>query len=242
MIWALLFLFQTQLNNNQLRLPKMPAAFVQGTSGRGVSPKSVSFGTNTIAGNLIVVGIVVDGNAAILSVVDGVNTYTRVDQILSVTGQTMQVWFAPNIAGGPVTVTVTFSAFTINFSINEYSGVSAVDAHANSTNIGVDPSIPLTTSQNNELLFGLINSPSSNPSAGTGFTGRSNTGTGANTFYLPEDNVTNTAGSNLIQFVCGTIFNGMIVVAFKPASPPTTVAGRRTFGFPGTRTGSRQMQ
>lgn len=220
-----------------LFLPKTARAaisYVQDNSGRGASPKAVAFGSNTTAGNLIVVGIVTESAVAVSTVADTqLNTYHSAGVTGVMNNSTwVEVWYAYNTAGGADTVTVTdASAATPDVSIVEYSGVAtATDpfdtAVALTGGAAANPSVTLTTAQNNELLFGVVGSPSASDSAGSGFTARTSTGSGANIFWLPEDSSgnTNTAGSNVVGFTTTSFFNGMVGAAFKgPAAAAGTV-------------------
>ena len=199
-------------------------AYVQDISGRGASPKALTFGSNTIAGNLIVVYMFTESNSDVLisTVTDSQgNTFHFINRgTANATQFNTEEWYASNIIGGADTITITAaSAVTIDANITEFSGVNTLDTSNGYTGGTPDnnPSIALTTSVNNELLTGIIVSASGNPSAGSGFVGRTNTGNGFAAFYLPEDSngTSNTAGSNPVTFTVTASFNGGVAAAFK---------------------------
>jgi hypothetical protein len=105
-------------------------------SGSGSS----AVGTFTLAvtqGNTIVVMITAVGASTITGVSDGTNTYSKADGATNGT-QHSEIWYASNVAGGPTTVTISFSG-SLPYGINlvEITGpASSLDTHNNNTGSG----------------------------------------------------------------------------------------------------------
>ena len=208
-------------------------SYVQDTSGRGASPKSLTFGSNNTAGNLIVVGIAAEGGGTTVSSITDTqgNTYTQAGTALYSASNDIEVWFAVAKSSAANTVTVTQTSGTIDVNIAEYSGVNTLDTSGGFTGgvSAVVPSVTLTTATNNELLYGFQGAAAVNYTAGSGFTGRSNSGNGFGIYYLAEDSNgnTNTAGSNTVTYTGSTeSYGGMVGVAFKQVSGAASIPNK----------------
>ena len=142
--------------------------FVQWSSGdNGSATVSRTYlNTNATPGNLILVFSHWDNQSINATVTDNEgNTYTPVSGPISVGGVArFQAWYAKNINGGPLGVTVTYSAQTTSISLvdaAEYSGLdpsSPLNVFASSTGTGVaqDSTAAPATNFANETIVGLF--------------------------------------------------------------------------------------
>ena len=203
---------------------------------------TAAFPSNNTAGNLIVVAVEIGATAAdrpSINVSDsqGNTYYPATSQItwrLDGGGDSVQLFYAPNIRGGSNIVTWTElnsgngsgagNQFN-QISIHEYSGVciaspldvTAVMVGTTTNNNFLMTSGSATTSVNGELIFGYANTLGAALAPGAGFTPcQSNVG-------LSEYLVQTTAGS-----VAATETNGagnmpyvILMATFKPASTNT---------------------
>ena len=197
-----------------------PAArFVQSVanaaSGSATS-LSLSFPTNTKAGDLILVAFDYAATSTPSSVTDSQgNAFAAVgSQLISPGQEAARVYYAANIRGGADTVTVTLSANSgIELYLTEYSGVSTVspiDGQAGASgSAGPVSSGNATTTTVGDVIFGYCAADWA-CTAGSGFTARS-------TFddNLIEDMVAGSAGT---YAATGSANNGwtMQMVALKP--------------------------
>lgn len=193
-------------------------SFVQENSSRFNANGSINLG-NPNSGDLIVVGFFDEAsvtNASSVTDTDG-DTFTKVVAITGANFYDEEIWYATGVAAGTAdNISVNgLGTDKIDVSVAEYSGVTTLDT-SNTTTSGANPStLNLTTATNNELLYGFLVSGGVFPSSGTGFMGRSNTGSGFQAYYLPEDSngAANTAGTNAVAYATGE--GGEIAVAFK---------------------------
>ncbi len=156
-------------------------AFVQAASSAssgGGSSWSVSFPANTTTGDVIWVGFDFS-NSSTAAVTDSQgNAFKEVGSQLTSPGGTLsRVYYAPNIIGGPDTVTITLSANSeIEAYITEYSGANPsnpIDAQAGSSgSAGPVSSGNATTSVAGDLIYGYCVADWT-CTAGPGFTARS---------------------------------------------------------------------
>ncbi len=159
----------------------------------GPSPTSISqsFASNTTSGNVIVAAATWD-NSSVTTINcsdNRGNSYNTVNYWNDTTNsQAISICYAPNISGGATTVTVTYGNGSASVAfrkiiISEYSGVATVSPLDVSTGVGgatattaVDAvtSGSATTSQNGDLIYGLVMDTTSTTTiaAGTGFTQR----------------------------------------------------------------------
>ena len=195
------------------------ASFVQaiGNIEPGTAP-SLSFNNNTVAGDLIMVGMDFDGTASPSSVSDTQgNTFVEVgSQLTSPEGTGSRVYYAKNIAGGADTVTVhwTVSSTNVEIYLAEYSGLdptNPIDAQAAATGpAGAVSSGNATTTVAGDIIYGYCMADTA-CTVGSGFTARSTYDQN-----LIEDM---TAGSPGSYAATATANNGwsMQMVALKPA-------------------------
>ena len=177
---------------------------------------SLSFLTNTVAGDLIMVAFDYDTNTVPSSVTDSQgNTFTQVGSQLTSPGATRSVvYYAKNIKGGADTVTVNLSGTSawLELYLSEYTGVSQtnpIDIEAGASgSAGAVSSGNATTTAAGDVIYGSCVGDWV-CTAGTGFTARSN-------FLgnLIEDQVVGAAGS---YAATGSATNGwtMQMVAIK---------------------------
>ena len=198
---------------------------------------TATFPSGNTAGNLIVVAVEIGGTAAAHPVTvndtQG-NTYYPATSLVTWQsgsgGSSAQIFYAPNIRGGPNTVTMTEpnsggtgagNAFN-QIAIHEYSGVSiASPLDVTAAAMGTTTSSPFTmssgsatTAVNGELIFGYANALNATLTAGAGFTARQTT------VGTSEDMVQTTAGpiaATAINSVNGTLYV-MLMATFKPSS------------------------
>lgn len=148
------------------------------SNGASTTTGSVAFNSANTAGNLIVVCIRAGAGNETFTITDTLgNTYQQAFTITEpIDDDSMAIYYAQNIAGGANTVTVSdTSAFTLRFSILEYSGVSATNAlDIETAAVGASASPnsgTATTSANGDLIVGAVGTAGSdNFTAGTGYT------------------------------------------------------------------------
>jgi len=140
----------------------------------------LSFPTNTIAGDLIMVAFGFDTNSTFSSITDSQgNVFTEVgSQLTSPGGARTRVYYAKNIKGGPDTVTINLSANSawIELYLTEYSGVdqtNPIDAQAGASGTaGAVSSGKATTTVAGDVIYGYCVGDWV-CTAGSGFTARS---------------------------------------------------------------------
>lgn len=197
-------------------------SFVQATANAASTSAtsfSVSFPSNTVSGDLILVGFDLDTGVTPSSVTDSQgNVFTQVgSQLTSPASIASQVYYAKNIKGGADTVTVNLSLTSslIEVYLAEYSGVDQVnpiDVQAGATGTSAAASSGnATTKFAGDIIYGFCEGDGS-CTVGSGFTARS-------TFNanLIEDM---TAGNPGTYAATGSASDGwaMHMVALKAAS------------------------
>jgi hypothetical protein len=216
--------------------PAGTPTFVQANTNNDSATSSTisqSFASNNTAGNFIAVSVTWESSSASsFSCSDSRgNSYSVADSLWdSVNVQSVGMCYAPNIASGSNTVTVSFGTGRPwrEIHIMEYSGVattSPLDAtsknngSATSSSNGTS-SGTATASQDNSLVVGIAANVggAGSFSAGTGFTQRAST-------QLPmmsESRVVN-AGSTAATFTGSTSSGRFVAVMgiFKPQPPPS---------------------
>ena len=190
--------------------------------------------------NIVVVGW--NGTTAtVQSVTDSAgNAYKLAIGPTSGTALRQSIYYAPNIAGGSNTVTVTFSqaAAYPDIRILEYRGVTTLDVTAGASGSSTSPSSgSATTSSANELIFGANTVATGNKAAGSGFTARIITSPDGD---LAEDMVTTAAGSNAATATLSSAGPWVMQMATFAAvtGPPPTVALSGLSCSSGTLTGA----
>jgi uncharacterized protein (TIGR03437 family) len=200
----------------------IPVSFVQATANAASSSAntfSLSFASNTAAGDLILVGFVFNSNANFSSISDSQgNLFAEVgSQLTSPGAHRSRVYYANNIKGGADTVTINLSANVIALEVylTEYSGVNqvtSIDAQAGASGAGgAVSSGNATTNVAGDMIYGYCVGDNA-CTAGSGFTSRS-----AFNNNLIEDMK---GGSPGVYAATGTANNGwtMQMVALEPAS------------------------
>lgn len=144
-----------------------------------IASNTVSFPSAVTTGDLIIVAIT-QFKGAVSSVTDNQgNTYIQATsaQHANSSSDYVQLYYAKNVAGGAITVTVTFSFLGGNVGIYEYSGLnttSPLDQVVSNTGSGDAPDGgTLNTTNDNELYFVVgvdDNGDNIAPSAGDGYT------------------------------------------------------------------------
>jgi hypothetical protein len=215
----------------------VPISFVQSAANSASGPTktfSVSFPSNTAAGDLILVGFDFASSVTFSSITDSQgNALTEVGkELLSPGGSRGRVYVAANIKGGADTVTITLSANSsyLEVYLTEYAGVNQtnpIDAQAGASGgAGAVSSGNATTTVAGDMLYGYCVADYA-CTAGSGFTARSTYNDN-----LTEDMIAGAPGS---YAATGTANNGwtMQLVALKPAaaatgssSPSATIAAR----------------
>jgi IPT/TIG domain-containing protein len=175
-------------------------AFVQvaaATPQTTTAAVTAAFSKSEAAGNLNVVVVGWDDTTTtVQSVVDSRgNLYRLAIGPTSGTGRRQSIYYAPGIAGGATTVTVTFSkaAPFPDVRIAEYRGVSALDTAAGAAGSGTAAnSGSIVTTSPNALLVGATTVANATLAAGTGFTRRIITSPNSD---LLEDRIVTATGS-----------------------------------------------
>jgi hypothetical protein len=192
---------------------------VASTTSGSANSSSLAFPTNTVAGDLILVGFDFNASTTPKSVTDSQgNIFTPVGtQLTSPSGSQNVVYYAKNIKGGADTVTVTISANAniIELYLTEYSGIdqtNPIDAQSGASgSAGPVSSGNATTNFASDVIYGYC--PGDGVcTAGTGFATRSSFDSN-----LIEDE---TAGNPGSYAATGSASSGwtMKMVALKPAS------------------------
>jgi hypothetical protein len=167
---------------------------------------SLSFATANSSGNWIAVCIRAGRAGEVLTVTDSNgNAYRRAVQF-NVTsdvpnGDTLGIFYAENIKGGPNTVSVadTISA-TLRFAIFEYSGVAttnSLDAVASSQGVGslANSGTVATTSSGDLLLGAIITGNPDGFGAGSGYAIEESVPVPPNTKLIAEDAIQASSGA-----------------------------------------------
>jgi len=166
------------------------------------SSSTLTFPSNNTASNWIAVSIRAGTANEIFTVTDtNGNTYRKAIQLnLTVSGGTIGIFYAENIAGGANAVTVSDTALaTLRFAILEYSGVAtsgSLDGVAVTQGNSASPnSGSVTTTANGDLLLGSIMTANGESyTAGIGYRIEESVPTEPGTKLITEDQVQATAG------------------------------------------------
>jgi len=153
------------------------------------------------------------------------NTYKKAIQINQTTdGDTLAIYYAESIGGGPNTVTVSDTvADTLRFAILEYSGVAtsgSLDVMAVTQGNSATPNsgATATTTANGDLLLGAILTADQEAyTAGSGYTIEESVPGEPGTKLIVEDQIQATAGTASASATLGAANNWAAgVAAFKP--------------------------
>ncbi len=152
------------------------------TEGSGLASVSSTFPSNNTAGNLLVVVVRMSTTTQTVTVTDSLgNVYAEaVAQAQAADGHQVHVFYAANAAGGPNTVTATFSATNNHpwLAVFEYRGLVTVNpldqtAHAQGNGTMATSGATGPTATASELVVAVMGLPASYKGtavAGTGFT------------------------------------------------------------------------
>jgi hypothetical protein len=199
-----------------------------GKDGGVTTSSSLAFNSSNTAGNWIAVCIRAGGsNGQVFTIGDSnKNVYRQAAQFnITVDTDTIAIFYAENIAGGPNTITVsdTFSG-TLRFAILEYSGVAlanSLDATATAQGASASPSSGnLTTTANGDLLLGAISTANAASfTAGSGFIIEETVPAVPNAKLIAEDQIQIGPGTVSANASLGASDNWSAgLAAFKPAS------------------------
>ena len=189
---------------------------------------SLAFNASNTAGNLIAVTIRAGAPNQVFTVTDSSgNSYQKAIEINNGSNDTLAIYYAPNIAGGPNTVTVSDAIqATLRFTVLEYAGIassSPLDVTAAAQGYGTNPSSgSVATTGNGDLLLGAVatgRSPGFN--AGSGYTIEESVPAAPGTRLIAEDAVQTSAGSASLAATLGASDSwAAALAAFLPAPAP----------------------
>lgn len=189
---------------------------------------SLAFPSNNTAGNFIAVVIRAGKNGQTFTVSDSHSNPYKQAVLLNMTGdaETIGIYYAENIAGGPNSVTITdnLSPSILRFSIMEYSGVmlsNSLDAAIAREGIGTNATSGNTvTAWGGDLLLGEITTGSpASFTAGTGYKIEDSVPAAPNAKLIDEDQIQLAAGTASASAVLGASDNwGAALAAFKSAN------------------------
>src|SRR5437016_4760138 len=245
---AFLFLF---LSVVLPRVAEAGVALVQHVSKDAgtTTSSSLAFGSNNIQGNWLAVCIRAGHSGEAFTVSDSLgNVYHRASQI-DVTvdtpnGDTLAIFYAENVAGGPNMITVSDSILaTLRFAILEYSGAAAansydVSASAQGTSASPNSGNATTTSDGDLLLGVIVTANPANFTNGTGFIAAERVPAEPSSKLLVEDQIQTTGGTTSASASLGSSDHwGAILASFKAgdagSTPPSITSLNPTSGLVG---------
>ena len=210
---------------------------------------SLSFVSNNTQGNWLAVCIRAGQSGEAFSVSDSLgNVYRRAAQ-LDVTvdtpnGDTLAVFYAENVKGGPNTITVSESILaTLRFAILEYSGVATANSYDVSASAQGTSATPnsgnATTTSNGDLLLGVI--ATANPATftnGASFIAEERVPAEPSSKLFVEDRVQTSTGTISASVSLGSSDQwGALLASFKAgagAALPSITSLSPTSGMAGT--------
>ncbi len=210
------------------------------------SSSSLAFNANNTAGYWTAVCVRAGNSGQTITVTDSNgNTYHPAVQFnVSAdppAGDTLGIFYAESIAGGPNTVTVSIAtAASLRFAILEYSGIASsnsLDQTAASQGTSASPSSgTTTTTSNGDLLLGAILSGDAvNFTAGPGYTIEDSVPAPSNAKLIVEDENQTMAGATSASATLNVSTAwGAALATFKSAPPPTINGLSPTSGAAGT--------
>jgi RHS repeat-associated protein len=212
--------------------------YKQGNNAVPQTPQSsvtVTYASAQTAGSLNVIAVAwFDTTSSVVSVTDTRgNSYSRaVGPTAQAQAGSQSIYYAPNIAAGTNTVTVTFNASVPypDVRIAEYSGVSTTSpldvTSAGTGTSSVSNTSNVTTTNANDLIVGANYVTTYTESAGTGYTSRMITSPDGS---ILEDRVVTATGAYTASASLSSGGWIMQLAAFRAAStdttPPTAPAG-----------------
>lgn len=231
--------------NVQKGLMAFPSAATKITEANGTGAAAgtctATYPSATLAGDLLVAGVVVDGGKTVTGVTDGTNAYTKATSIAN--GNTdLEVWYFngnSTAMAASSTLTVTLSA-AANCAIDwlEYRDVKTsgqLDVTATNTGTGTAVTTGTTagTAQNTELVLSFVGSPS-NPSVGfqNGTTGHSTVSQSTNVTASSQGLIQQATSTQAGSFTLGSSQAwASAIVTFK-ANVASSVSAQRQFVLP----------
>lgn len=218
----------------------MAIAFVQkgsalATGAAGNTVVSCAYGSNVVAGNLLVAAVFLGDPSttpAVASVAD-TQSNTWNSATISRTGgtsnSTVQIYFA--IAGSSascnVSATISGAASTSGFAIHifEFSGTALSSVQdgsgASALTVSTSPSVTLTVASSGSLIVAAANNSAGTPTVGSGYTAGP---TPQNPWSADQSeyNVNVSSGSIAAGFTTSGGGTGLVAAAFKPATVTAT--------------------
>jgi hypothetical protein len=203
--------------------------------GTGVASVRLAFPSANTAGNLILAFVRMSSTSQTVSVTDTIgNVYIdAVRQTQTSDGHQLHLFYAKNVAGGPNTVTATFSGTNNHpwLAIYEYHGLSTASpldrtSAAQGSSSAVSSGSTSVTSNANELVFAGVGLPagySGTETVGSGFIlGQNSTGTSPG---ATESALVTTTGSYAGTFALSSSTNWSALVAtFSAAGVSNSVS------------------
>jgi hypothetical protein len=194
-----------------------------GTNQSGAASLSTSFNLAVKAGNSIVVAVLANGTASVSSVTDTLgNVYTKL-LALNTNATPVEIWWSGCVNPGSCVVNAALSAAVGGvLEVYEFAGIDATDgagAIQYQTGVTSTSSGNLTTTNANDLLFGVCNNSIGPSSAGTsGWNVES-------TFKAAEYNIVGSTGSYPATFTLTSSGNATTgIFAFKAGNFARLVA------------------
>ena len=149
----------------------MPSPSIQVNDTFDGTPASVSFLSDNVAGNTIVVCVAVpNGGVTATGVTDSNgNSYSQIVSSIGGDGKQAALYAAIGILAGPNTVTVTVTSGDVGVVILEYPPSSGVRTSASAQQSGgaSDPTVPIAGTVSGDIVSGLINSQGAAQSPGS---------------------------------------------------------------------------
>jgi hypothetical protein len=232
----------TNIQKGVMALPSA-AQYIQENTGSAAAAGTVTttYGATTVAGNLLVATVGVDGGKTVTGCTDGTNVYALAKA--QVNGNTdLEIWYlngtSTSKAGG-TTLTCTLSA-AANAVIDwkEYSGLTApialdVTASNTATSTAVTTGTTAGTAQNTELVIAAVASPS-NPTvtAASGWVKHSTVSQATNITIADAGKIAQATGTQSGAFTLGSSQAwASAIVTFK-VSVGSDIVAMRTWRIP----------
>jgi hypothetical protein len=209
--------------------------YVQGANAGNENAGSVSraFPSSVVAGNTIIVVVVTTGAQPTTVTDTAANTYTMaVANDANANNTQVSIWYAANVVGGAITVTVTLTQPADNgIAIHEYRGLASASPLDRTAGAGGRSAAPASgatpaTSQASELVFSATGNNKFGAvfTAGAGFTLRQSLSDGITEDIASEDRVASATGAQTGAFTTNIVTDWSCVVAtFKGASGSWTL-------------------